>query len=60
MPDNYKVLFMQGGGTGIFAAICMNLMGKTGVADYCVTGKKFLFMVNTPRYSNHFFFHLST
>lgn len=38
VPDNYKVLFMQGGGTGIFSAICMNLMGKTGVADYCVTG----------------------
>lgn len=41
VPDNYKVLFMQGGGTGIFAAICMNLMGKTGIADYCVTGETF-------------------
>uniref|UniRef100_U5EWV5 Phosphoserine aminotransferase n=1 Tax=Corethrella appendiculata TaxID=1370023 RepID=U5EWV5_9DIPT len=38
IPANYKVLFMQGGGTGLFAAVCMNLMGKTGVADYVVTG----------------------
>jgi phosphoserine aminotransferase len=38
IPDNYKVLFMQGGGTGLFAAIPMNLIGKTGKADYIVTG----------------------
>lgn len=29
---------MQGGGTGQFAAVCMNLMGRTGSADYIVTG----------------------
>lgn len=29
---------MQGGGTGLFAAVCMNLMGRTGTADYLVTG----------------------
>ena len=29
---------MQGGGTGMFAAICMNFMGRTGSADYIVTG----------------------
>lgn len=29
---------MQGGGTGQFAAVCMNLMNKTGSADYIVTG----------------------
>lgn len=39
IPDNYKVLLLQGGGTGLFAAVCMNLMGKTGSADYIVTGK---------------------
>ncbi|XP_055381068.1 probable phosphoserine aminotransferase [Condylostylus longicornis] len=38
IPDNYKVLFMQGGGTGLFAAVCMNLLGRTGAADYIVTG----------------------
>lgn len=38
IPDNYEVLFFQGGGTGMFAAVCMNLMGKTGTADYMVTG----------------------
>lgn len=37
IPDNYKILFMQGGGTGIFAAIPLNMM-TTGTADYLVTG----------------------
>lgn len=39
VPDNYKVLLLQGGGTGLFAAVCMNLIGRTGSADYFVTGK---------------------
>lgn len=38
VPVNYKILLMQGGGTGQFAAVCMNLMNKTGSADYIVTG----------------------
>ena len=38
VPDNYKIIFMQGGGTGQFAAVCMNLMGRTGIADYAVSG----------------------
>lgn len=38
VPDNYKVLLMQGGGTGLFAAVAMNLIGRTGTADYVVTG----------------------
>ncbi|XP_033230198.1 phosphoserine aminotransferase [Belonocnema kinseyi] len=38
IPANYKILFMQGGGTGSFAAIPLNLMIKTGTADYIVTG----------------------
>ena len=38
IPDNYKVLFMQGGGNQQFAAVPMNLM-KNGVADYIVTGQ---------------------
>lgn len=37
IPENYKVLFLQGGATLQFAAIPMNLM-KTGKADYAVTG----------------------
>lgn len=37
IPDNYKVLFLQGGATQQFAAIPMNLM-KRGVADYIVSG----------------------
>jgi phosphoserine aminotransferase len=37
IPDNYKVLFIQGGATLQFAAIPLNLM-KNGVADYIVTG----------------------
>ena len=38
IPDNYKVLFVQGGGTVQFAMVPMNLM-KNGVADYIVTGQ---------------------
>ncbi|KAL7286842.1 hypothetical protein TKK_0018981 [Trichogramma kaykai] len=37
IPDNYKVLFMQGGGTGLFSAVPLNMM-TTGTADYIVTG----------------------
>ncbi|MBQ3302682.1 MAG: 3-phosphoserine/phosphohydroxythreonine transaminase [Eggerthellaceae bacterium] len=37
IPENYKVLFMQGGATTQFAAVPMNLM-QNGVADYIVTG----------------------
>ena len=38
VPEGYKVLFLQTGATGQFAAIPMNLMGRTGKADYAVTG----------------------
>ena len=38
IPDNYKVLFMQGGAHLQFAAIPMNLM-KNRVADYIITGQ---------------------
>ena len=37
IPENYKVLFIQGGATLQFSAIALNLM-KNGVADYIVTG----------------------
>ena len=37
IPSNYHVFFMQGGGTGQFAAVPMNLM-VTGSADYVLTG----------------------
>ena len=38
IPDNYKVLFLQGGASQQFAAVPMNLM-KNGVADYIITGQ---------------------
>ncbi len=38
IPDNYKVLFLQGGASQQFAMIPMNLM-KNGEADYIVTGQ---------------------
>ena len=38
VPDNYKVLFLQGGASQQFAMIPMNLM-KNRVADYIVTGQ---------------------
>lgn len=37
MPENYRVIFMQGGATAQFAAIPMNLM-KKGKADYIQSG----------------------
>ena len=37
IPENYKVLFLQGGASQQFAAVPMNLM-KNGVADYIITG----------------------
>uniref|UniRef100_T1J3S3 Phosphoserine aminotransferase n=1 Tax=Strigamia maritima TaxID=126957 RepID=T1J3S3_STRMM len=37
IPSNYKIIFLQGGGTGQFAAVPLNLM-NTGQADYVVTG----------------------
>ena len=38
IPDNYKVLFLQGGASTQFAAVPLNLM-KTGKADYVITGQ---------------------
>ena len=38
IPDNYKVLFLQGGASLQFAMVPMNLL-KTGKADYIVTGQ---------------------
>ena len=38
IPENYKVLFLQGGASQQFAMIPMNLM-KKGVADYIITGQ---------------------
>ncbi|MBO4636768.1 MAG: 3-phosphoserine/phosphohydroxythreonine transaminase [Clostridiales bacterium] len=38
IPDNYKVLFLQGGASQQFAAVPMNLM-VNGVADYIITGQ---------------------
>ena len=39
IPDNYKVLFLQGGASTQFSAIPMNLIGRTGKADYVVSGQ---------------------
>ncbi|MBQ7039544.1 MAG: 3-phosphoserine/phosphohydroxythreonine transaminase [Clostridia bacterium] len=38
IPDNYKVLFLQGGASTQFAAVALNLM-KNGKADYVVSGQ---------------------
>ena len=38
IPDNYKVLFLQGGASTQFAMVPLNLMGRTGKADYANTG----------------------
>ena len=38
IPDNYKVMFIQGGGTLQFAMVPLNLLRKSGKADYVITG----------------------
>jgi phosphoserine aminotransferase len=38
IPDNYKVLFLQGGATLQFAMVPMNLLGRFRHADYALTG----------------------
>ena len=38
LPDNYKVLFLQGGGTLQFSMIPLNLLRNSMKADYAITG----------------------
>lgn len=38
IPNNYKVLFMHGGGRGQFAMVPMNLLGSYKKASYVITG----------------------
>lgn len=38
IPDSHEIIFMQGGATMQFSAVPLNLIGKTGKADYAVTG----------------------
>lgn len=38
IPDNYKVLFLQGGASQQFAEIPLNLLPESGIADYVDTG----------------------
>ena len=39
IPDNYKVLFLQGGASTQFAAVPLNLLTGTGRADYVISGQ---------------------
>ncbi len=39
IPDNYKVLFLQGGASTQFAAVPLNLMNKNHKADYILSGQ---------------------
>jgi len=38
IPDTHEIVFMHGGATLQFSAVPMNLIGKTGKADYAITG----------------------
>src|SRR5690606_14947495 len=38
IPDNYKVLFLQGGATAQFAAVPLNIAPQGATVDYVVTG----------------------
>ena len=39
IPENYEILFLQGGASQQFSAIPLNMMNKSGKADYIVTGQ---------------------
>jgi len=39
IPDNYKVLFLQGGASSQFAMVPLNLMTGSGKADFVLTGQ---------------------
>ena len=39
IPDNYRVLFLQGGASSQFAMVPINLLGDAGTADYLCTGQ---------------------
>ena len=39
IPDNYKVMFLQGGGSTQFAMVALNFMNKNNKADYIITGQ---------------------
>lgn len=39
VPDNYKILFLQGGASTQFSAIPLNLLNGSGKADYVLTGQ---------------------
>ena len=39
IPDNYKVLFLQGGASSQFAMIPLNLLNGSGRADFVITGQ---------------------
>ena len=38
VPDEYDILFLQGGASSQFSMVPLNLIGKTGKADYAITG----------------------
>ena len=38
VPEDYQILFLQGGASTQFSAVPLNLIGRTGRADYAVTG----------------------
>ncbi|HEY3907349.1 MAG TPA: 3-phosphoserine/phosphohydroxythreonine transaminase [Streptosporangiaceae bacterium] len=62
IPDNYKVLFLQGGATGQFVGVAANLSTATAVADYAITGhfgqrayteaSKYLYRINVAARSD--------
>ena len=39
IPENYKVLFLQGGASSQFAMVPLNLIGRTGKADFVITAQ---------------------
>lgn len=52
IPDNYKVLFLQGGASSQFAMVPMNLMTKSGKAAFVLGDTVFSLFSKVPSRSN--------
>ena len=49
VPEEYEILLLQGGASTQFSMAPLNLIGKTGKADYAVTGNFSNIAIRRPR-----------
>jgi phosphoserine aminotransferase len=56
IPENYKVIFMQGGGSLQFACVCMNLLRGKFLYDFIELKKKKIVLLEILNLLPHFLF----